>query len=240
MEISIKEYPYKYLVYVFHVVGAVQFSYSVFYDYFYVMVPKEVFPLMQAFGGKFKFLTFWDAILQSIYFIICVYIDFFVETGSRPFIVKLRDYVHPTLAFPVGMFVGVTFWGLYAVDRELVLPNLLDKYFPTWLNHIMHTNIMFFALLELVLTYRKYPSRTKGLTGLVLFQLTYMAWMHIVYFKSGQWVYNVFNVLNIPQRIAFLSFSVGLGCVFYFIGEKLNSFIWGKRIRVQPKRHKHK
>lgn len=62
MEISIKEYPYKYLVYVFHVVGAVQFSYSVFYDYFYVVVPKEVFPLMQAFGGKFKFLTFWDAV----------------------------------------------------------------------------------------------------------------------------------------------------------------------------------
>lgn len=67
MEISTKEYPHKYLVYVFHVVGAVQFSYSVFYDYFYVVVPKEVFPLMQAFGGKFKFLTFWNAV-SFIYF----------------------------------------------------------------------------------------------------------------------------------------------------------------------------
>lgn len=73
-------------------------------------------------------------------------------------------------------FVGVTFWGLYAVDRNLVLPEALDNYFPTWLNHIMHTNIMFFVILELILTYRKYPSRIVGISGLVIYQLTYIAW----------------------------------------------------------------
>lgn len=53
---------YKTLITVFHVLAAVQFSYSVYYDFMFVVVPKEVFPIMSAFGGKFKFLTFWDAV----------------------------------------------------------------------------------------------------------------------------------------------------------------------------------
>ncbi len=34
-------------------------------------------------------------------------------------------------------FVVITFWGLYAVDRELVYPAHLDKIIPWWLNHVM-------------------------------------------------------------------------------------------------------
>lgn len=50
------------IISIFHVFAAVQFSYSVYYDYMFVLVPKDVFPIMSAFGGKFKFLTFWDAV----------------------------------------------------------------------------------------------------------------------------------------------------------------------------------
>lgn len=34
-------------------------------------------------------------------------------------------------------FVVLTFWGIYAIDRELVYPKALDKVIPSWLNHIM-------------------------------------------------------------------------------------------------------
>lgn len=34
-------------------------------------------------------------------------------------------------------FVVLSFWGIYAVDRELVYPKELDKIIPAWLNHIM-------------------------------------------------------------------------------------------------------
>ena len=37
----------------------------------------------------------------------------------------------------VYQFVVLTFWGIYAVDRELVYPKHLDKIVPVWLNHIM-------------------------------------------------------------------------------------------------------
>ncbi len=34
-------------------------------------------------------------------------------------------------------FVVITFWAIYAVDRELVFPEHMDKLIPPWLNHIM-------------------------------------------------------------------------------------------------------
>jgi len=37
----------------------------------------------------------------------------------------------------VLQFVVLTFWGIYAVDRELVFPKALDGIIPSWLNHVM-------------------------------------------------------------------------------------------------------
>jgi hypothetical protein len=70
----------------------------------------------------------------------------------------------------------LTFWGLYAVNRELVFPRILDDYFPGWLNHVMHTHIVGFAALEMAITCRKYPKRSQGLAGLLGFMLVYLSW----------------------------------------------------------------
>ena len=32
---------------------------------------------------------------------------------------RLEDFLFASLAFPIGMFVGTAFWGLYAIDREV-------------------------------------------------------------------------------------------------------------------------
>lgn len=63
-----------------------------------------------------------------------------------------------------------------AIDRELVLPQKLDAYFPLWLNHIMHTNIVIFILLEMFLSCRKYPTKKRGLAGLTIFMAIYLSW----------------------------------------------------------------
>lgn len=67
MEPSRKNNIPKVIIWLFHAVGALQFSYSVYYDYTYVIVPKEVAPIMSAYGGKFKFLTFWDAVSTGLF-----------------------------------------------------------------------------------------------------------------------------------------------------------------------------
>lgn len=54
------------LVILFHLIGAVQFGYSVYYDYTYVHIPQELREesrrMSNTYGGKFKYLTFIDAV----------------------------------------------------------------------------------------------------------------------------------------------------------------------------------
>lgn len=219
------------LLFGFHMISCVQFAFATYYDYTYVVIPRHVHASHNAYGGKFVFLTFWNAIIQAVFFLICMLNDWFgtnaVNPSKPPFVRRLKDYMHASICFPVAMFVGITFWSLMAVDRKLVFPKILDKYFPWWLNHLMHTMIMVSITVETILSPRKYPSRSKGFTGHVIFMLIYLIWMHIIYFKSGIWVYPVMEVLSLPLRILFFLVLLVFSRVLYISGEKLDSFIWG-------------
>lgn len=51
------------LIKLFHVIAAVQFFYSVLYDFNHVHVPPSFIPRNRtAFGSKFKYLTMWNAV----------------------------------------------------------------------------------------------------------------------------------------------------------------------------------
>lgn len=40
------------------------------------------------------------------------------------------------ISFPF-QFVVAVFWTIYAYDREMIYPKLLDNFIPGWLNHGM-------------------------------------------------------------------------------------------------------
>lgn len=46
----------------FHAVTCLQYAFAVYYDHTYTIVPHNVTSMHNAYGGKFKFLTFWDAV----------------------------------------------------------------------------------------------------------------------------------------------------------------------------------
>lgn len=103
----------------------------------------------------------------------------------------------------------------------------------------MHTNIVVFIALELFTTFRQYPARKSAITGLSIFMLAYLVWIHIIKYYAGVWVYPVLNVLEFGQRIVFfiviLLFCLGL----YFVGEFLNNKIWANELRqIKTKRNK--
>ncbi|MGH0183565.1 UNVERIFIED_CONTAM: hypothetical protein FKN15_012201 [Acipenser sinensis] len=82
--------------------------------------------------------------LQTAFFGLCFLTDvtrhFFPKLGRggpASFLTDLRDTILAVLAFPVGSFVVLSFWLLYAYDRELVYPKFLDDIIPQWLNHAM-------------------------------------------------------------------------------------------------------
>ncbi|GAB1294921.1 Androgen-induced gene 1 protein [Apodemus speciosus] len=107
-------------------------------------------PSHQTYGGSWKFLTFIDLVIQAVFFGICVLTDLssLLTRGSgnqeqeRQLrkLISLRDWTLAVLAFPVGVFVVAVFWTIYAYDREMIYPRLLDNFIPGWLNHGMSHN----------------------------------------------------------------------------------------------------
>ncbi|XP_058060976.1 androgen-induced gene 1 protein-like isoform X1 [Anopheles bellator] len=218
-----------------HFIAAVVFTYGIYYDFQYVHFPPEMWRPGGEFGGKLKFLTVWDAILQAVYFTICLLNDFIgtneVAPKRMPLIRKVKDYTLAAFAFPVALNVGVTFWTLMAIDRELVFPKALDAVFPGWLNHVMHTNIVIFIILEICTSFRQYPSRRAGLTGLGIFMTAYLGWLHVIRHFGGIWVYPVLEVLNMPQRLVFFAVSLVFCVGLYLLGEFFNNLIWTKELK---------
>ena len=53
-----------------------------------------------------------------------------VNPKKTPAIRKFKDFILAAFAFPLALNVGVSFWTLMAIDRELVLPKVLDAIFP--------------------------------------------------------------------------------------------------------------
>ena len=100
-------------------------------------------------------MTFWNLWIQLIFFTTSLLNNVFgshsTEPDSSRILQKIRDYIFATLAFPIGQFVGIVFWTLWAIDRELVLPQKFDIWFPTYINHMMHTTVIPAQLLELCL-----------------------------------------------------------------------------------------
>ncbi|XP_078712855.1 androgen-induced gene 1 protein isoform X2 [Lampetra fluviatilis] len=141
---------------------------------------------------------------------------------------RLRDRIFTVLAFPIGTFVVIAFWAMYSWDREMVHPQVLDSFIPAWLHHGMHSTVLLFLLLEILMTPHRYPSRAMGLLGTILFSVAYVGWVLWVQQAAGISVYPLLARLARPVLGALLALAVlAVGCL-YVAGEKLDSFVWGR------------
>jgi FAR-17a/AIG1-like protein len=99
----------------------------------------------------------------------------------------------------------------------------------------MHTNIMVFIVMEMFTSFRRYPSRKAGLTGLSIFMASYLVWIHVVKYKANIWVYPVLDKLPLPMRIVFFLICLVFSVILYFIGEFTNEQVWVKEIKHAAK-----
>jgi hypothetical protein len=75
--------------------------------------------------------------------------------------------------------VTVNFWVLNSLlDPALIEDTqVLQDYVPSWMNHSLHTTVLLFALVELVLTHRRYPRWTaRGRLMAAVVVLAYTSW----------------------------------------------------------------
>lgn len=224
----------------YHLPVYILYVFSLTYDIVNVDIGWEDY------GGKFKFLTFLNCCIQTLYFGLTVINDLCGsntrpsdKTANKSSLQRFRDFFLATIVFPVGLFVVMTFWGIYAVDRELVYPKALDKVIPPWLNHIMHTTILPFLLVEKYIAYHQYPSRKTGIATMLFFALLYLTWILWIAFHANIWVYPILKVLQPHQRAVFIIVLLFLFVSLYLLGEAINKFFWGKeRSMVQAKQVK--
>ncbi|XP_010893603.1 androgen dependent TFPI regulating protein 1 [Esox lucius] len=191
-------------------------------------------PGAKSYGGRWKYLTFLNLVLQTLFFGLVVLIDIIhlilpsknLRCGVPLFLVKLRDTIFTILAFPLGAFVFLSFWSIYHYDRELVYPKILDDIIPIWLNHALHTVILPLALLQMYIQPHRYGSKMRGILGLATFSALYLGWVLWVHYSAGIWVYPIMERLSPVSLVIFL----GVACVsmapLYLLGEKINNKIW--------------
>ncbi|KAG8429738.1 hypothetical protein GDO86_019345 [Hymenochirus boettgeri] len=180
-------------------------------------------------------------VLQTVFFGICVLTDLshlLLSSNKRIvlFLQQLRDLTFSSLAFPIGLFVVTSFWSIYAFDRELVYPKVLDSIIPQWLNHSMHTVVLPLLLLEVFASSHHYPSRKRGLFALIFFCLLYMSWVFWIHYASGIWVYPLLAKLDAVGRGIFFTISLLIAVPFYCLGEYLTWLRWGARKPAKKKR----
>ncbi|KAM3962781.1 androgen-dependent TFPI-regulating protein-like [Aphomia sociella] len=212
---------------VFHLSVVVLNTVAFTYDQLYVDIP---FPSKLIEEMPFKsrqiFLTMWCFTVQTIYFAVAFLNDLIgtnEPTPKRKHLIRTIKDIMFSLAFPIALFVSIAFWGLYIVAKPLVFPEVIEKIFPMWLNHSFHSMITVFMIAELLVTKKNYPSRTTGCMMLALFGGAYLVWIHVLYTRVGAWPYPIFDVLNLPMRIAFCGVSGLFGMAMYVFGEKLNA-----------------
>ncbi|XP_055337630.1 androgen-induced gene 1 protein-like [Paramacrobiotus metropolitanus] len=213
----------------FHGASAAVFCGTLWYDIHYIDLGAGTG--WDVYGGKLRFLTFINLCVHALFYVVCTLYDVARLARFSPkqliSVRSLKDHLFTVLVFPVGAFVVLMFWGIYAVDRELIFPQFLDQLFPAWANHVMHTVILPVNLLEMALDYHTHPvPRWSGLKHLVGFSLAYQAWTLWVYFKTSSWIYPIFNALNGWQKVAFLQGATLMIILLYFVGEFLQQKVF--------------
>ncbi|XP_007904571.1 androgen-dependent TFPI-regulating protein [Callorhinchus milii] len=204
--------------------------------YLLLIIPIEHPPAgVFLYAGQWKYLTFLNLFLQTIFNGICILADFL---GHVMWIRALRDIIFSALAFPVGTFVVTSFWLLFSYDRALVYPEGLDKLIPLWLNHAMHSIVLPVILLELILTPHRYPKRRTGFLILGFISLFYLLWILWIYSATGKWVYPFLGLFSPLHLMSFISASVVLVNLLYLLGEKLTLLIWGTVEKAKQRKRK--
>ncbi|XP_047491213.1 androgen-induced gene 1 protein-like isoform X1 [Penaeus chinensis] len=192
------------------------------------------------FGGRLKFLTFLNALLQCGFFGLCVLNDFVGSESPiyarRSLLQRLRDWLFTSLVLPMGVFVSCIFWALYAVDRELIFPASLDSWFPGWLNHIMHTLPAIGAIAELYSVCHCFQKGIKMYYPILVAYFLYLSWICYIAYAAGFWVYPVFEVLDMKGRTIFLAALLLPNLFFVHLGPRLHNMIWGSSTKMQGKR----
>ncbi|XP_037638162.1 androgen-dependent TFPI-regulating protein [Sebastes umbrosus] len=190
---------------------------------------EDLPPGIFVYGGPWKYLTFLNLLLQMLFFGLAALNDLQAGKKSESTLSRCKDLLFSVFAFPVGMFVVLLFWTIFAYDRELVYPATIDTFFPPWINHAMHTFVLPVLLGEVLVQPHIYPQTKHAMAALGGVGIAYLSWIIWVYLSVGIWVYPLLQHFSTAGLACFFFFNMSVVTLLYVLGDKLNSHIWSKR-----------
>ena len=175
------------------------------------------------YAGTAKFLTVINLSTQTVYFFLSLLAHLTRYMRLR----KLCEFLFASVVFPLGSFIPPLFWAIYAIDRELIYPKIMDSYIPTLMNHIAHTFIFLFIVLDMVVIphFRALGLLAETLVA-VLTVTGYTGLILWIRFHAGFWVYPIMNYFTYGELALFLLFNF---CCLYGIqrgGVAISKRIW--------------
>lgn len=203
----------------FNLIFAALYGYSL---YFFNTTPHFPTPKPQGqIGGHAKYLTSWDLYVQFAVSVLSVLVAVTNCSKIRAF----RDSLHHGIAFPFGLIVATIFWGLYAVNPELIFPKAIQPFFPQIHNHITHTLVAITPIFN-ELTY--FMDRKGCALHLNLsFGVSYMTVLLYFAFALDYWIYPVFEFLTPLQRGLFLASIFVVQLIYHGLGSLIHCIRWG-------------
>ncbi|CAL4059509.1 unnamed protein product [Meganyctiphanes norvegica] len=219
---------------VFHLIMFIHYTFIIYYEQNILNPPEEIRKHEKIGLGSLKFITFWDLLVQWLYFTVALLND--ILHSNTPVsgqhrkcsqLQKCRDFIFTTIGFSTATFVCSAFWGLYALDRELIQPAaVFDSWFPTWFNQGTHTVPIFGVLVEMQLICHRFPSRKTGFLTVACFASSYLLWTLFIGYYWDFWVYAILKQLTGFGRFVFITVMAAFFALTYFVGESLHHTSW--------------
>ncbi|KAK6623779.1 hypothetical protein RUM44_010635 [Polyplax serrata] len=178
-----------------------------------------------------------ENVIEQNYFNACLVLDILEFTPPSKYI-KLKShlkralpYVFTSIVFPLSILVTINFWAIYSnYPRVIDEDNVTESYFPSWVNHGLHSSILLLTVVEKFLVYRPYPARMSAFLGFSTVLTMYWSTCTVLYFIGGVWPYPLVSLMTTWQVLLYVYVNIILGCAIIRLGESLNNKIWGKKL----------
>lgn len=178
------------------------------------------------YGGQFKYLTHINLWVQLTYFSLQLLtaLLFLLSPSSAltDHAQSLLSFSFTTVIFPLACYVSVSFWAVSTYDTDLIYREVSQL-----LNHMTHSAIVVWVVLEVLLCRHKFPSLSVAMVPIFICCLMYILWVELIYARTGFWVYPIFN--RLPQSrlyfTAFYSFSIFICFGLFLVGKAISNLV---------------
>ena len=177
------------------------------------------------YGGQFKYLTHINLWAQLFYFTFQFLTDLLPESfNSKDNIQSHLSLAFTTVIFPMACYVAFSFWAVYTYNADLTYREVSPL-----LNHLSHTAIVVWVVLEVLMCRHEFPSLSFAAVPILACCFLYILWVEWIHMLTGFWVYPIFNTLprTLVCFVSFYAFSISICLGLFLVGKMISIYIWG-------------